>query len=67
MPSAVRDASRKDTGAIPREKCEEEVGGRQDPDASWAKAEAELQVEGREQWLGLDGKASFLPYIGQGR
>ena len=43
------------------------MGGRQDPDASWAKAEAELQVEGREQWLGLDGKASFLPYIGQGK
>lgn len=67
MPSAVRDASRKDTGVIPREKCEEEVDGQQDPDASWAKVEAELQVEGREQWLGLDGKARFPAYTGQGR
>lgn len=58
----MRDSSRKDTGVIPREKCEEEVDGQQDPDASWAKAEAELQVE-EEQWLGLMERQGSQPTL----
>ena len=63
----MRAASRKDTGAIPREKCEEEVGGRQDPDASWAKAEAELQVGRRSSgwgWMERQGSHPTLAKAG---
>ena len=61
MPSAVRNASRKATGAMPREKCKEEVCGLQDPDASWAKAgRVAGRGEGAVAGTGWKGRVSHL-------
>lgn len=60
MPSAVSYASRKATGAVPRETYEEEVCVLWT--ASWAQAEAELQVEGRGRGRGWTERFPALPW-----